>query len=204
MGLSSWSASLLATVEAMEPVPGLRDVRIVQAVGGVGDPAAAAHATRLTGRLAQLAAAEASYLPAPGLAGSAESAQVLRQDPFVAASLGQLDDLSVALVGVGEVRPSSTLARSGNAFAPEELGALERMGAVGDICLHFFDADGKPVSSALDERVIGISREQLLAVERRVGVAGGERKHEAIRGALRGGLLHVLVTDRATAQALLA
>ena len=37
-----------------------------------------------------------------------------------------------------------------------------------------------------------------------IGVAGGVEKVEAIRGALRGGLLDVLVTDATTAQALSA
>ncbi|WP_328842673.1 sugar-binding transcriptional regulator [Streptomyces sp. NBC_00258] len=203
IGISPWSASLLATVEAMEPVAGLKDVTIVQAVGGVGDPAAAAHASRLAGQLAQLVGGQAVYLPAPGLAGSAESARVLREDPFVAAALTHLDRITVGLVGIGEVTPSSTLARSGNAYPAEELASLEKLGAVGDVCLHFFDAEGRAVPSELDERVVGISAQQLRAVRRTVAVAGGQRKHEAIRGAVRGGLVHTLVTDRATAEALL-
>jgi DNA-binding transcriptional regulator LsrR (DeoR family) len=36
-----------------------------------------------------------------------------------------------------------------------------------------------------------------------VGIAGGKRKFEAIRGALRGKLINVLITDRRTAERLL-
>jgi DNA-binding transcriptional regulator LsrR (DeoR family) len=35
-----------------------------------------------------------------------------------------------------------------------------------------------------------------------VGVAGGKRKHEAIHGALKGGLVNTLITDRFTAERL--
>jgi DNA-binding transcriptional regulator LsrR (DeoR family) len=41
-------------------------------------------------------------------------------------------------------------------------------------------------------------------VARSVGIAGGQRKHEAIRGALAGGWINVLITDLGTAEALIA
>jgi DNA-binding transcriptional regulator LsrR (DeoR family) len=50
--------------------------------------------------------------------------------------------------------------------------------------------------------VISMSLEQLKQVKRSVGVAGGKRKHEAIRSALLGGLINVLITDRFTAEVL--
>ena len=47
-----------------------------------------------------------------------------------------------------------------------------------------------------------MSLEQLKRVRRSVGLAGGIRKHKAIRGALLGGLVNVLITDRFTAEKL--
>src|SRR5262249_60889715 len=76
-------------------------------------------------------------------------------------------------------------------------------GAVGDVCLRFFDAEGKPVATELDGRVIGMELRQLRGVTRSVGVAGGFRKFTAILGALRGRWINVLVTDRRTAERLL-
>ena len=81
---------------------------------------------------------------------------------------------------------------------------LRECGAVGDVLVHFFDRHGRSVNTALDDRVIGMSLEQLKRVRRSVGVAGGKRKHEAIRSALLGGLVNVLITDRFTAKALVA
>ena len=52
--------------------------------------------------------------------------------------------------------------------------------------------------------MVGISLEQLRALDGVIGVAGGEEKVPAILGALRGGYLNVLITDEATAQAVLA
>jgi DNA-binding transcriptional regulator LsrR (DeoR family) len=78
-----------------------------------------------------------------------------------------------------------------------------KQGAVGDICLHYFNAAGQPIATPLSSRVIGMSLAQLKEVKHRIGVAGGKRKLDAIRGALNGSWINILVTDRATARALL-
>jgi DNA-binding transcriptional regulator LsrR (DeoR family) len=203
MGVSSWSSSLLATADAMRPLPKLTGVRVAQILGSVGNPSARLHANRLTQHFAELVNGEMVTLPSPGLAGSAESAKVLREDPYVAATLDLLKDLSLVLVGIGALRPSRLLASSGNVFSREELEELSKQGAVGDISLRFFDAAGNPVSGRLDERVIGIRLEELKTVGRRIAVAGGTRKTAAIRAALRGGWVNTLITDLATAESLL-
>jgi DNA-binding transcriptional regulator LsrR (DeoR family) len=74
---------------------------------------------------------------------------------------------------------------------------------VGDVCLRFFDASGRPLVTELDARVIGMELRQLRGVSRCVGVAGGFRKFAAILGALRGRWINVLITDRRTAERLL-
>jgi DNA-binding transcriptional regulator LsrR (DeoR family) len=203
IGISSWSASLLATVNAMHPLARPIDAPVVQILGGVGNPAAEVHATHLTQRLARLLAGDARLLPAPGVVGSAEARRVLMGDRYVAGAVGLWDRLTIALVGIGALEPSRLLAASGNAFAPDELRALADAGAVGDVCLRFFDSAGSPVATPLDDRVIGIEREQLRRVRRAVGIAGGRRKVAAIRAALRGRWVNVLVTDRRTGQALI-
>lgn len=203
IGISSWSATLLAMVDAMRDIPGLRKVKVVQILGGIGNPSAETHATRLVSRLAQLVHGEAVYLPAPGVVGSAESLNVILSDPFVQATMKLMEEVTLALVGIGEVKPSSLLARSGNVFTEKELENLRAMGAVGDILLRFFDCKGQPVDSPFEKRVVGMSLEQLRRVRRAVGIAGGRRKVEAIRGALRGGLINILITDRFTATRLL-
>jgi DNA-binding transcriptional regulator LsrR (DeoR family) len=210
VGISSWSATLLATVDAMsQPVaastPGWNargGVRVVQILGGVGSPAAEVHATHLTQRLARLMNADAVFLPAPGVVGSADARAVMAADPFVAKALAHFERVSLALVGIGTVQPSRLLASSGNVFEAGELEALRARGAVGDVCLRFFDAEGAPVVTELDGRVIGMELPQLRRVARSVGVAGSRRKFAAILGALRGRWINVLITDRRTAERL--
>lgn len=204
VGISSWSETLLAMVDAMHPLPRQTEAQVVQILGGVGNPAAEAHAARLTGRLADLIHGRVTPLPAPGVVGSANSMRVLLEDQFVGKALSLFDRVTLALVGIGAVEPSKLLASSGNIFSPQELEMLRQASAVGDICLRFFDAVGKPVHTPLEKRVIGMSLEQLQKVKRAVGIAGGERKFAAIKGALKGHWINILITDRFTAERLMA
>jgi DNA-binding transcriptional regulator LsrR (DeoR family) len=67
------------------------------------------------------------------------------------------------------------------------------------VCLRFFDEHGTLVRSDLNDRVLGISPDQMLNVSRRIGVAGGSRKYSAIRAAVAGKWVNVLITDKDTA-----
>jgi DNA-binding transcriptional regulator LsrR (DeoR family) len=203
VGISSWSAALLAMVESMHPTSRAAGAAVVQILGGIGNPGAEAHATQLTRRLAQRLSGAATLLPAPGVVGSQDARRVMLKDRYVQEALDLFRSVTVALVGIGAVEPSKLLATSGNVFSPHELKQLSRRGAVGDICLRFFNARGEPVITPLDDRVISMELDTLRRVPRVVGIAGGRRKTAAIGGALAGRWINVLITDRATAERLL-
>jgi DNA-binding transcriptional regulator LsrR (DeoR family) len=149
--------------------------------------------------LARNTKAEAVYLVAPGLVATPEMRDALIQEPSIAAVFEAYEDLTVALVGVGSLEPSNLLRASGNAIADETEARLRELGAIGDVCMRFYDAEGNHLASEMDERVLGISAGTLRRVPRRIGVAGGKRKWPSIRAALTGGWVNVLVTDQATA-----
>jgi DNA-binding transcriptional regulator LsrR (DeoR family) len=203
IGLSSWSATLLAMVDAMHPLSRPPGTSVVQILGGLGNPAASIYAARLTERLTNLVRGAAVYLPAPGVVASKETPDSLMRDPYIGQAAAHFDQITLALVGIGALEPSVLLSRSGNVFSAEELETLRQSGAVGDVCLRFFAADGRPTVTDLDERIIAIGRDQLHRIRRVVGIAGGQRKREAVRAALLGGWVNVIITDRLTAEYLL-
>jgi DNA-binding transcriptional regulator LsrR (DeoR family) len=200
IGLSSWSSTLLATVDSMRPRHSHECESVVQVLGGLGQPSAQARATHLVGRLVQVTGATATYLPAPGLVATAETREALLRESSISQAVDAFPGLTVLLAGIGSLKPSPLLRASGNAVSPEDEDLLREAGAVGDVCMRYFDKDGKPVESHLDPRLLGIDSTTLLGIPRRVGVAGGRRKHEAIRAALLGGWINTLVTDSATAE----
>jgi DNA-binding transcriptional regulator LsrR (DeoR family) len=204
IGISSWSATLLAAVDAMTPITKPIGVQVIQILGGVGLPTAESNAVYIVSRLAMLVQGQSILLPVPAVVSGLDTRQLYLHDPFVCETIDRFDSVTLALLGIGSVEPSDLLASSGNIFSPQELETLRGLGAVGDVCLRFFDAAGAPVKSPLNDRVIGMELKQLRKVKRSVGIAGGQRKVAAIHGAVRGGYINVLITDLSTAQALIA
>lgn len=203
IGVSSWSQTIFKMVENIHPQKSTQVKYVVQTLGGMGDPSVQTHATQLTTRLARLTGAEPKLLPVQGLTSSREAKLLMLADPFVRETMDLFGSITLAIVGIGAVEPSELLARSGNIFSSRELADLAEAGAVGDISLRFFDANGRPVKTPLDERVIGLPLEDLKKVGRVIALAGGAKKAAAIAGALRVGVIDMLVTDKFTAQRLI-
>jgi DNA-binding transcriptional regulator LsrR (DeoR family) len=203
IGISSWSRSLFAMVDALHPGNYCKGGKVVQILGGVGSIGAHQEAMYLAQRLAAVIGAGAVLLQAPAVVASAEARRILTREPLVREAFEYFEHLDLALVGIGSMEPSRLLASSGNIFSTEERAELSRLGAVGDICFRFFDSNGAPVKSSLMQRIIGIELASLKRTGRVVGVAGGRKKSQAILAALRGGWIDVLITDRRTAEALL-
>jgi DNA-binding transcriptional regulator LsrR (DeoR family) len=204
IGVSSWSQTILRMVDNIHPFKGVKAKYIVQILGGMGDASVQTHATELTARLAKLTGGEPRSLLVQGVTSSREAKLVMLSDPFVRGTMDLYGRLSLAIIGIGAVEPSELLARSGNVFSKEEMAMLYEAGAVGEISFRFYDRNGQEVITPLNDRVIGISLEDLRKADRVMALAGGVSKTEAIAGALRAGLIDVLVTDKFTAARLTA
>lgn len=202
-GISSWSTTLLATVEAMRSRPRKIVKEVSQLIGGVGSQQAQVHSTRLTSQLAQLTSAKPNYLAAPALSESRSIRDAFLSDSEVQKTMASWKKLTLMIVGVGTFPASPMLRASGNAIKKEEEQALAKLGVVGEICLRYFDADGKPSKPEIENRMISIGAKEMMKIPRRIGIAGGLDKLEAIRAALLGGWLNVLITDSEVAQNLL-
>jgi DNA-binding transcriptional regulator LsrR (DeoR family) len=122
--------------------------------------------------------------------------------PAVRQATEFLRRLDAAVVGIGAVSPHVSLVERGYLTAAEMV-RYRRLGARGEMLLQFFDATGSPLD-ALNQRVIGMPIGDLPRVPLVVaGVSGPPDKSEAVLAAIRGHLVHVLITDVETARLVL-
>ncbi|MBM3219853.1 MAG: MarR family transcriptional regulator [Candidatus Rokubacteria bacterium] len=137
----------------------------------------------------------------------------LLRDPEVRRIYAGAQDVDVALVGIGLIDEQTP----GFCALAEAYGVsvnrLRQLGVVGEINYQPFDVDGRivdrPELRALVQRVLAVDGPHLQSLSRHddrwvIAVAGGPGKVEAIRGALRGRFMNVLVTDQDVAAALVA
>lgn len=66
----------------------------------------------------------------------------LARDPSIAMVMDRWQDLTVVLLGIGSAPGSRLLRESGNSLAANDRASVMAAGAVGDVCLRFFDAEG--------------------------------------------------------------
>ena len=154
-----------------------------------------------TDRLARLFGASARNIPAPVFAATGELRNAFVQDPAIARPLEQAASADVILVGAGGM--ANHLLVAGGEIRDDEMKELMAAGAVGDVAARFLDSAGQPVDHALDRRLIGLTLGEIAAIRARVVAAGGPDKLVALDALLRAGLATVLVTDAASAAALI-
>jgi len=199
----TWGRTMSAVARAL-PTRSWPDLKLVQVNGGLGPVDVLEHSSELARRFARKLGADLVPLEAPGIVSSRAAAEALKSDRQISKAIATAARADVCIVGLGVPSPDSVLVRDGTIISQNELAALETSGAVGDVVLRHIDGDGRPVDLEINDRIIGLTLEQLRSISRVIGVAGGRRKLDVIRAALRGGWLDVLVTDHRTAAALIA
>lgn len=198
----TWGATLAAMVESLKPEK-KSNVMVVQMVGGLGEPAAETHATGMVSRMAMSIGGSFCLMPAPGVVDTAEAAHLLRNDRYISQTLERIRQIDIAFVGIGAPTRNSVLMRGESIITWPEMDRLIDQGAIGDICLHFYNLHGNQIEAELNDRVIGASLQDIKAITRVVGLAGGSEKTSAILGAIRGKCINTLITDQYTAQRLM-
>jgi len=200
LGLS-WGRMLSAAIHKLPAgtVSGL-DVSLLHGGVGRGGPSIQGH--ELARHLASLHPhSRVHYLHAPVLVDSPDIKTAMLRDRSIRAALESAASSEVALVGIGTLDDSAPLIRDHH-ISPRDRKRLLDSGAVGDMSTRFFNAGGEPVH-VLDDRLIAIDWDVLKDIPLVIGMAAGLEKRAAILGALRAGMLDVLITDESSARAVL-
>jgi len=197
----TWGSTLLSLVKSL-PARSFPRLRIIQSLGGLSQPNADVNGADIVRRMAQLLDAKPIMLFAPGFVGSKAVCDALLSDVQISSVLDLAAKANIAMVGLGTPKPGSVLL-SQTIFTEDEIQRLINKGAVGDISLRFFNAQGEAIQDEINDRVIGLSLSQIKKIPRVIGIAGGTEKLPAIRASLMAKLIHVLITDVQTAKNLL-
>lgn len=195
------SRTVSAALSRIEPIKDKKVTRIVSLTGNTMPNFAVNPANPLMGGLllSKTLGVDFFNIWAPAIASSCQVADMLRNDHVVVSILEMANSVDSAMIGIGDVTHSVLIDRG--FLAADDAKAMVKAGAVGDIFTHFFDVNGREVSTVLDGRSITANVPMACPV---VVVAHGEGKITPIVGAIRGRLITGLVTDEKTAVSVLA
>ncbi|MEU5841934.1 sugar-binding domain-containing protein [Rhodococcus sp. NPDC047139] len=196
----TWGPETVAVAQALPP--GVATcATIVQLDGSVSTSTYQTGTEFVLGRCAEQLRAQPLRLPTPLYADPSTVAS-MRADSLISRTLEAGRRADLMIFGVGAVSTSTTLFE-GSFLDTTMLHELERLGAVGEIGGRFFHSDGTSVHSDLESRTMSVPLDDVRSCPGTLLITGGQSKHRAALGVLRGGLAKMLVCDISCARYLL-
>jgi len=126
------------------------------------------------------------------------------QEKAVNYILDEFKRLNTVVVGIGVPDGTEHTLHKAGYLAESERKELVERGAVGDMCLQFYDKDGNTDQFGFyNDRVAAMRLEDIRRIPSKIGIAGGVRKADAVVGAIRGGYVNILITDTELARHLI-
>ncbi|WP_206435645.1 sugar-binding domain-containing protein [Actinobaculum sp. 352] len=194
----------VAGVVAALPTSRHHEVTVVQAIGAIARDNHMVDSPDLCRRLAAVLGGNYRILPAPLYVNDSHAASALRRESTISLTISMASHADIILTGIGATTRAGAGAIFDLWYGSAEIAELLRMGAVGHIGGHHFNASGQHTDGNLCRRLLGVPFDRIRDSSDVIAVAWGEEKVPAILGALRGGLVSHLVTDMRTANAVLA
>lgn len=152
-------------------------------------------------RLAARVSARHNPLPLTVYVRNPEDRAVLHAMEPVENTLALCAEADITFVGIGDIDAEAPVVMD-NLLSRNEVRSLLRAGAVGEIIGWVYDLEGNLISGLSNDRITSapLIRNSNKPV---IGIAVGEKKVSAIRGALHGKIINGLITDERTAELLL-
>ncbi len=181
-----------------------RHCRFICGIGGTKRDNQLIDADHISRNLARKFNGFSETLYAPAYVETPELRAAFMQNRLIKATLEQASKADVAIIGLGDMNENSFMVQLGW-FTPQEIAtARQEQGVVGDLAGYsFFNIQGKPVDTVMNDRVIGLSLEQLRAIPCVIAIASESTKATAILGALRTGVIDVLATSASNARSVI-
>jgi len=194
----SWSRTLSGLAASLTQIP---PCPIVQLTGAVPPPDGR-DLLDLVRSVARIGGGSAHVFYAPMILDDAQTAGAIRRQGDIADAAALVPSVTIAVVAIGAWAPG--LSTIYDAVTPAEREALAALGVRAELAGVFVGTDGRPVATPLDSRMIVTPGPALERIPLVLAVAFGVAKSPAVCAAVRGGLVHGLVTHTSLARALLS
>jgi DNA-binding transcriptional regulator LsrR (DeoR family) len=198
IGLGTGRA-LRAVAEQISPME-CPQHKIVSIVGNIA-PDGSATVFEVSSRVGDRVGAPHYPMPFPVIAATVHEKNLLVQQKSLRNVMDLAAQADVTFVGIGTVDETAALLRDGF-VRPDELRAMVKAGAVGEITGWSFDASGKLIDGLVNDRVLSVPVD-MPAKRRIIGVAMAAGRFRAIKGAITGKLVNGLITNELMAEQLL-
>lgn len=192
--------ALSSLVNHLQPID-KKNLTITQLVGGLNAEEVHINSDDIVRHSSAILNAKSCFMYSPIILENKQLRDSLMNESFFSRVYATMKACTVALVGIGDMSSQSAFVQR-KYISKTEYDILQSKSAVGEICTHYFDINGKIIESGINDRVLAIDYDSFKQIPIRIGIGGGSEKISAITGAIRGHIINVLITDLETAQTL--
>ena len=196
----AWGDTIYQLAE-MSPRLRLDGLTVIQLLGSrIGEIGSASENCAAT--LADRLGAHCMNLHVPLILSSRVLADALRAEPSIARHLRLIEDCRKVIFASGTFEPGSHVERAG-LLDKATMDAMRERGATGVICGRVIDQNGDAMNAPNEDKMIGITLDQMRKKDTAILVSGSEDRLYATLAALRGKYASHLVTSSQIAKRLL-
>lgn len=196
----SWGATVYQMAQQL-PISPVPDLTVIQLLGS--RPAALGFAAEAcTSMLAQRLGGQCINLHVPLVLSSKALRDALSDEPVVHEQLEALASCNKTVLACGTCDADAHVVRSG-ILSVENIAHYRDKGAAGVICGRLIDSVGQPVVAEVEERMIGVTLDQMRGKDMALLVAAGPGRADPAKAAIKGGFVTHLATSARVAEQLL-
>ncbi len=171
------------------------NITFVPLLGGVGQANMEIHPNQIVMETARAFGGNYMLLHAPAVVSDPSMIKTFQEELGIKSVMELIKKVNVAVVGLGTpVDTNSTMMATGY-YNSKDVELMHKLNAVGDVCMQSYNEDGDTTGFESNRKVLGYPLEKLKTIDTVIAVVGGISKLAAIKGAIKGGYINVLITN---------
>lgn len=198
----SWGTTLYEFSKHIIPRRDLKNIRVTQLSGGMTQIRRNIYASEVVTNIGKALNGESCLIPLPAILENADLKSKLMTEKSVQSALQIAEATSIAIFTVGAFNEQSSFLRAHN-LTEKEIRELKTKGAVGDICSHIIDSNGRLCDEKYERRIVSLDYGRILNIPTRIGIVSQTYKEQCLKAALNVHCFTALVTNESMAQRLL-
>lgn len=195
----AWGATCYEFMSSYRSIAKVKNISVVPLIG-VSDKASYKYQLNEMVRMfAEKVKGVPTFIYAPAIPESLEDKDLYYRSAQMKSIMSKWQNIDLSVISVGTLPGHSD-------FDEEDLNAEyisqyenDRTKPVGDICARHINIHGEFIQDRYNEKIIGISEENLRKIPKVICTAAGIGKVFSIIGALRSGIVHTFICDEQTA-----
>ncbi len=195
----SWGNTIHSVTGLLGQRQKFPDVVAAQLCGGISNLEHNIYCFEIARNFVRAWEAKPYVLTCPAVVSSSRLKEAFLSDYDINRVMSYGYDSNIALLALGTFGLQSAVYRAGY-LNEQEIAALTKKGAVGDICTHIIDSEGNICDPELDDRTMAVPLDIIKKKKTRIGVACGQSRVECICAAIRAEIVNVLIIDEVTAE----